>query len=313
MVKRKKSFRTLLQVLIIVLICSGVLLMGTHTAFAWSSVVIIADQPFSIGTDLQEYWEGIRVTEPPADVIEDITFGWYSPNSWGKSVVVIENEEYQLYVDITLKDGESFDENLSFEFHNMEPLALRYKNCSARSIECSFIADLTNYRIVRFDANGGYPRVQLGSTVVNGTITPPEVPRRTGYKFDGWWTSDTGGELFDFNQPIQKDFPLFAHWISVAPPTTTTTTTTKTTTTTTTTMKEAATTVEETTEWPIDPGITSVSETSPAITTAATDSETGTDERPSLPLIVAVIVAACLIGGAVGYFLYTIREKKRKR
>ncbi len=301
--KRKKSFRTLLQVLIIVLICSGVLLMGTQTAFAWSSVVINADQPFSIGTDWDEYWKGIRVTEPPADVIENITFDWSC--STGKSSV-IENKEYHLYVEITLKNGESFDDFLSFEFHDMEPLEyLWYFSDEVRCIKCDFFTDLTNYRIVRFNANGGTPKVQLGSTMANGTITPPGEPQRTGYKFDGWWTNETGGELFDFNQPIQKDFPLFAHWISVAPPTKTTTTTT--------TMKEAATTVEETTEWLIDPGITSVPETSPAITTAPTDSETGTDEKPSLPLIIAVIVAACLIGGAVGYFLYTIREKKRKR
>lgn len=42
----------------------------------------------------------------------------------------------------------------------------------------------------------------------------PANPTRTGYVFDGWWTSASGGTKFDaFATPLTKSITVYAHWI----------------------------------------------------------------------------------------------------
>lgn len=48
------------------------------------------------------------------------------------------------------------------------------------------------------------------------TVTPPDDPKADGYRFEGWYTQENGGEKFDFNQKITKDVTVYAHW-SVKP------------------------------------------------------------------------------------------------
>lgn len=47
---------------------------------------------------------------------------------------------------------------------------------------------------------------QLASTV------KPEDPTRKGFTFAGWYTAESGGSLFDFNQVLSGDIVLYAHW-----------------------------------------------------------------------------------------------------
>ena len=51
----------------------------------------------------------------------------------------------------------------------------------------------------------------------NQKADEPENPTRTGYDFEGWYTSDDGGDTlsgspFDFNTPIKADRTLYAKW-----------------------------------------------------------------------------------------------------
>lgn len=47
-------------------------------------------------------------------------------------------------------------------------------------------------------------------------VTPPDDPKADGYRFEGWYTQENGGEPFDFNQEITEDVKVYAHW-SVKP------------------------------------------------------------------------------------------------
>ena len=45
----------------------------------------------------------------------------------------------------------------------------------------------------------------------NTTVAEPE-PVRDGYSFDGWYTDDQYGSLFDFDDPVTGDITLYAKW-----------------------------------------------------------------------------------------------------
>ena len=60
-------------------------------------------------------------------------------------------------------------------------------------------------------AEGSTKVVQYGEKV-----TPPANPKADGYRFEGWYTQENGGEPFDFNQEITEDVKVYAHW-SVKP------------------------------------------------------------------------------------------------
>ena len=69
---------------------------------------------------------------------------------------------------------------------------------------------------VMFNANGGHPAhieyVEDGEKVVE-----PTEPTRSGYDFLGWYTAETGGDLWDFNDPITESIVLYAHWKDLDP------------------------------------------------------------------------------------------------
>ena len=61
-------------------------------------------------------------------------------------------------------------------------------------------------------AEGSTKVVQYGEKV-----TPPANPKADGYRFEGWYTQENGGEPFDFNQEITEDVKVYAHWSEVKP------------------------------------------------------------------------------------------------
>ncbi len=64
---------------------------------------------------------------------------------------------------------------------------------------------------VTFDANGGAP--STSQTVKYGECAKdPETPTRAGYLFTGWYTSASGGSVFDLSKPITERTTVYAHW-----------------------------------------------------------------------------------------------------
>lgn len=81
----------------------------------------------------------------------------------------------------------------------------------------TFYAKLTaNTYTVSFDANGGGVTVNPASKTVDYSNQYGELPTltRTGYTFDGWYTSQTGGEKVTASTKVQitADQTLYAHW-----------------------------------------------------------------------------------------------------
>ena len=88
-----------------------------------------------------------------------------------------------------------------YDFENINPLLYKPKN-----FDCA--------HTVSFDyggkAEGSTKVVQYGEKV-----TPPANPKADGYRFEGWYTQENGGEPFDFNQEITEDVKVYAHWSKV--------------------------------------------------------------------------------------------------
>ncbi len=61
---------------------------------------------------------------------------------------------------------------------------------------------------VSFNSNGG-SLINSQQVLPNGVITSPEVPKREGYKFIGWYYH---GEAFDMQTKINQDYVLTAKW-----------------------------------------------------------------------------------------------------
>ena len=88
-----------------------------------------------------------------------------------------------------------------YDFENINPLLYKPKN-----FDCA--------HTVSFDYGG---KAEGTSKVVEyeGIVTPPDNPKADGYRFEGWYTQENGGEPFDFNQEITEDVKVYAHWSKV--------------------------------------------------------------------------------------------------
>ena len=64
---------------------------------------------------------------------------------------------------------------------------------------------------VTFDPTNG-----SGTTVINAvsgkTVSTPGTPVRDGFIFDGWYTSQSGGEKWEPGTPVTGNITLYAHW-----------------------------------------------------------------------------------------------------
>ena len=71
---------------------------------------------------------------------------------------------------------------------------------------------------VSFEPGNGQPN--WGDCIGAGLTVPrPSDPTRSGYVFDGWYTTKSGGSKYDFSTPVTADLNLYAHWTAVAPKT----------------------------------------------------------------------------------------------
>ncbi len=67
---------------------------------------------------------------------------------------------------------------------------------------------------VKFNSNGGTTladkRVEIG-----GTLSEPTTPKRSGYKFEGWYTDKALTTPYNFGEEVTKNFTLYAKWTKV--------------------------------------------------------------------------------------------------
>lgn len=73
---------------------------------------------------------------------------------------------------------------------------------------------LTDSRGSDFKPENG--SIQHTTCRVSGTYTLPEAPEREGYRFDGWYTSKSGGEKITSSTQVKPGhIKLYAHWTHV--------------------------------------------------------------------------------------------------
>lgn len=66
---------------------------------------------------------------------------------------------------------------------------------------------------VEFDSEGGSDVASV-KAVYGRSVAEPKAPRKTGYVFDGWYTSELYDEAFAFGEePVMGDMVLYARWV----------------------------------------------------------------------------------------------------
>lgn len=77
-----------------------------------------------------------------------------------------------------------------------------------------------NLLTVIYDSQGG-SSISNGSTTTGGIVSNPGNPTRSGYSFNGWFLTSSGGTAisFPYSHGQTSNFTLFAQWTVVASPT----------------------------------------------------------------------------------------------
>ena len=69
-----------------------------------------------------------------------------------------------------------------------------------------------NSYTLTFDGNGGKPSEASRTVAYGGQYGSLPTATRTGYAFQGWYTSRDGGSKYDFGTAVTGDVTLHAHW-----------------------------------------------------------------------------------------------------
>lgn len=84
-----------------------------------------------------------------------------------------------------------------------------------RFCQLNGLAEAETYTVT-FDYNYEDKGTYQTATVQAGeSVSQPANPTRSGYRFTGWYLTVSGGEKFDFNDGIENDTVLYAHWQEV--------------------------------------------------------------------------------------------------
>ncbi len=67
---------------------------------------------------------------------------------------------------------------------------------------------------VKFDTDGG-SEIASKTVTRNSKIAEPTVPKKEGYKFDGWFADEEFTTAYDFDSKITKNITLYAKWEKV--------------------------------------------------------------------------------------------------
>jgi uncharacterized repeat protein (TIGR02543 family) len=68
---------------------------------------------------------------------------------------------------------------------------------------------------ITFDANGGSVSPSSSTTVEGGTLASLPTPTMSGYVFDGWYTSQTGGIRGDVSRQYGSNTTIYAQWTQI--------------------------------------------------------------------------------------------------
>ncbi len=85
-------------------------------------------------------------------------------------------------------------------------------------IDVNGVTDTTNYTVT-FDKNGGDAVSKSSMTVNANSAMNADIPSavKSGYVFDGWYTSASGGSRFLSSDKVTKNMTLYAQWVKSDP------------------------------------------------------------------------------------------------
>ncbi|HAU88069.1 MAG TPA: hypothetical protein DCW90_22115 [Lachnospiraceae bacterium] len=131
--------------------------------------------------------------------------------------VALEKEKRENSEFISQFDQESLDVYVGV-VHEAEMMLNSQTACSAEDVndmvdklKCAEQGLTKKVLQVSFNSNGGNifgtRKVTYGEKAIE-----PEVPMKSGYLFDGWYTDEECFNSYDFGEVVKKDFTLYAKW-----------------------------------------------------------------------------------------------------
>lgn len=113
-----------------------------------------------------------------------------------------------------------------WEFNAWFKGALPYDFSELINQDVTLVANWLNVQaeLVEFTFDQAYYGAKNRVTTITknaGDLVTPLSVTRIDYKFEGWFTAETGGILFDFNSPITKLTTVYAQWTRIKTGTTT--------------------------------------------------------------------------------------------
>ncbi len=255
-------------------------------------VLFSSDQIFMVGEDAQAFIKSVVPKERDISKFSkfNVRLFWTDGHVelTEQTSGILQSRRYHLFIEMELKNDyfpEKAEEKLDFMIEDrnkdLEWVKGDIETDFTRYAKVELKTDLTAYKMVTFDVNGGTPDAPRQVVKMNGTADIPVQPKKDGFTFEGWWTKADGGNKYDFTEPVLGDLKLTARWTAIVPPATTTAPVVITTVTVPPTTPEAITTV---TDPPTTPeAITTVTDppTTTEVITTLTDISTTPDTEAS--------------------------------
>ncbi|MCD7787309.1 MAG: InlB B-repeat-containing protein, partial [Firmicutes bacterium] len=117
----------------------------------------------------------------------------------------VSSYKYFLKCDANFSNHTRNSEYLTSAFYSLYPMASSDYTTSSGGTTTN-----TTYTVT-FNSNGG-SSVSSQTVKSGSTATEPTSPTRSGYTFDGWYTSSSGGSKYSFSTAVTSDLTLYAHW-----------------------------------------------------------------------------------------------------
>ena len=122
--------------------------------------------------------------------------------------------EYQTYAEVQgLIEGNNigtFNNLMHATEYTLSVIDLSYNDYVMYQDKVSTTGVVIEYT-VSFDTDGG-SAVSSQKVRGNGRATVPAAPYKTGFEFDGWYTTNDLVDLYDFDTLVKEDITLYAGW-----------------------------------------------------------------------------------------------------
>lgn len=141
----------------------------------------------------------------------EITFGWSSVDGADGYKIRILTADGENLKNETIQNASSAKYTFSKGKYTVYLTAF---NASGDSPESSVSVEAVSGYTVTLDPNGGTCKTKTLSAVYNSAYGKLPTPKRTGYKFLGWYTAKSGGTKVTATTKVSKaaDHTLYAQW-----------------------------------------------------------------------------------------------------